>query len=249
MSTYIKNTTYKPLQIDTPQMIEVDRLMMEDYHIELIQMMENAGRCLAIVARDVFLDSDPQGKKVAILAGTGGNGGGALVCARRLFNWGADVEVFVTDEESKMTPIPLHQRKILQRMNVPISSGEELPSSDKEYDLIIDGIIGYSVKGDPYGIPGKMINWTNNRPEKVLSLDTPSGLDLTTGIIHTPTVIADATLTLAMPKQGLFYEDSKRIIGELYLGDISVPPQLYEEPTLDLKAENIFRYSDIIKIY
>ena len=33
--------------LTTEQIIEVDRLMIDDYGIELIQMMENAGRSLA----------------------------------------------------------------------------------------------------------------------------------------------------------------------------------------------------------
>ncbi len=132
------------LIIDTPQMIEVDRLMMEEYHIELIQMMENAGRCLAIVARDVFLNNDPQNKNICILAGTGGNGGGALVCARRLYNWGANVSVVLTEVDEKMTKIPRHQLDILRRMGVRIKIAE---INDFNYDLIVDGIIGYSVKG------------------------------------------------------------------------------------------------------
>src|SRR5258708_26935633 len=77
--------------VTTEQMIEVDRAMMEDVHIELIQMMENAGRHLAHLARMRFFDGNPRGKHVVVLAGTGGNGGGALVCARRLYNWGAPV--------------------------------------------------------------------------------------------------------------------------------------------------------------
>ena len=63
------------------QMIEVDRAMSEDFHIGLMQMMENAGRNLAHLARIRFLDGNPMGKAIVILAGTGGNGGGALVCA------------------------------------------------------------------------------------------------------------------------------------------------------------------------
>jgi len=153
MTNYIKQITENFIEIDTPQMIEVDRLMVEEYQIELIQMMENAGRCLAILARDHFLNGDPQDKKVAILAGTGGNGGGALVSARRLHNWGAQVEIFMTHQEGKMTPIPKHQRNILNRMGISIQLGTELPKQ-KNYDLIIDGIIGYSVKGNPYGVPG-----------------------------------------------------------------------------------------------
>lgn len=247
MSEYIHEHTGYVI-IDTPQMIEVDRLMIETYHIDLIQMMENAGRCLAIVAREVFLSGDPQGKKIAVLAGTGGNGGGALVCARRLHNWGAQVEVFMTKGLEKMTPIPGHQRRILEGMGIAVHSGEELPVNS-DYDLLIDGIIGYSVKGNPRGLAGEMITWVNNQATQVLSLDTPSGLDLTSGTVHTPTVTADATLTLAMPKKGLFYEDAKAVIGHLYLGDISVPPQLYSEPSLSLPAENPFRFSDVVRIY
>ena len=41
--------------ITTDQMREVDRLMVEVYGIELIQMMENAGRHLASLARQLFL--------------------------------------------------------------------------------------------------------------------------------------------------------------------------------------------------
>lgn len=49
--------------LTTGQMREVDRAMIEDFKIELIQMMENAGRNLAHLARSRFLDGNPQGKK------------------------------------------------------------------------------------------------------------------------------------------------------------------------------------------
>ena len=58
--------------ISTQQMVEVDRAMVEDYEIELIQMMENAGRNLAHLARKRFLDGFPTGKRVVVLAGSGG---------------------------------------------------------------------------------------------------------------------------------------------------------------------------------
>jgi len=78
--------------LTTDQMREVDRSMIEDYHIELTQMMENAGRNLAHLARTLFLEGDPRGRTVVVLAGSGGNGGGfglrptvaqlGLTCAR-----------------------------------------------------------------------------------------------------------------------------------------------------------------------
>ena len=110
--------TYPLYQTDIPyitteQMREVDRAMIEDYGIDLIQMMENAGRNLAHLARDRFLGGNPTGKKIVVLAGKGGNGGGALVCARRLHNYGADVRVFVIADKADFTPIPQHQFDIL----------------------------------------------------------------------------------------------------------------------------------------
>ena len=68
--------------LTTEQMSEVDRAMMEDYRIELVQMMENAGRNLAHLARVRFFSGDPRGTNVVVLAGSGGNGGGALRRAR-----------------------------------------------------------------------------------------------------------------------------------------------------------------------
>ena len=70
------------------QMVEVDRSMIEDFGIELLQMMENAGRHLAHLTRDRFLGGDARDKAVTVLAGTGGNGGGALVAARRGYRIG-----------------------------------------------------------------------------------------------------------------------------------------------------------------
>ncbi len=248
MSTYIKNSHTDFPKIDTPQMIEVDRLMMHEYHIELIQMMENAGRCLAILAKERFFDGDVEGKNMVVLAGTGGNGGGALVAARRLHGWGAKVQVFTTAEEEKFTPIPLHQYRILRRMGVPISLADALPETEN-IDAVLDGVIGYSLNGNPHGFAAAMIHWANSQKVPLVALDTPSGLGLTTGNLYDPIIKADATLTLAMPKKGLFASEAKKVVGELYIGDISVPQELYEEKSLGLEPTNIFRYSDIVRLY
>jgi NAD(P)H-hydrate epimerase len=234
--------------LTTVQMIEVDRLMMEEYHIELLQMMENAGRCLAILAVSRFLKKKLKKKQVIVLAGTGGNGGGAMVCARRLHSWGAKVSVYLTAGEEKMAPATLHQLNILKRMGVKIKSGEELSGATPAH-LVIDGIIGYSIKGDPRGLARTMIEWANGQEAPILSLDTPSGLDLTTGAVRQPTIRAAATLTLALPKQGLFTEGAVEMRGELYLSDISVPPELYAEPSLGLKVKrSLFAKGDVVKI-
>lgn len=89
----------------------------------------------------------------------------------------------------------------------------------------MDALVGYSLRGDPHGRTAELIEWANAQPAPVVSLDTPSGLDVTTGRLGDPCVRAAATLTLAMLKRGLL---DSAVVGELYLGDISVPPWLYE---------------------
>ncbi len=77
------------------QMREVDRLMIEEYGIRLLQMMENAGLNLADLVRR-YLGRPLSGRGVAVLAGRGNNGGGGLTAARRLSAWGADVQVVLS---------------------------------------------------------------------------------------------------------------------------------------------------------
>jgi NAD(P)H-hydrate epimerase len=237
--------------LTTAQMREVDRAMIEDYGIKLIQMMENAGRNLARLARARFLDGDPRGKEVVVLAGTGGNGGGALVCARHLHNQGADVRVITTKADEAFDPVPAHQLAILRRMAVPIAvaemgTGGERPG--KAPALIIDGIIGYSLRGAPRGTAADLIRWANQEETPLLALDVPSGVDTTTGTVYEPAIGATATMTLALPKEGLRAEGVAALVGELYLADISVPPALYAGPGLGLTVAPIFAKGEIVRL-
>jgi len=209
----------------------VDQAMVEDLHIELIVMMQNAGRRLAEQAITRFAPSS-----VTVLAGPGGNGGGGLVAARHLANRGSEVQV-VFSKPDRLTPVPAHQADILARMGVTIASR---PSTA---DLVIDALIGYSLRGDPAGTAAQLITWANGQVAPVLALDTPSGLDLTTGTAGSPTVGATATLTLALPKAGLLDAPSA---GELYLADISVPPLLYQR--MGIAVSPLFRQSSLLQI-
>ena len=233
--------------LTTAQMREVDRAMMEDFKIGLIQMMENAGRNLAHLARSRFFDGDPQGRKVAVLAGAGGNGGGSLVCARWLHNNGAQVTVFITRPDQEFTPVPAHQLEILRRMQVNVYQANDLDAAETP-DLVIDGVIGYSLQGAPRDAAADMIRWANSQSAPVLALDAPSGVDTTTGAVFDPAIKATATMTLALPKEGLRAPGVAAQVGELYLADIGVPPSLYTGPTLGLKVGNIFAQSEIIRL-
>lgn len=234
--------------LSTAQMVAVDRLMIETYQIELLQMMENAGRCLAELARQRFLRGDPRRKHVTVLAGSGGNGGGALVCARRLHNYGANVRIVLSRAAGQFTSAAARQLQILQNMGLPLES--TVPSQEPAApDLVVDGLIGYSLRGAPRGAAADLIRWANALPAPVLALDVPSGLDSTNGQVSDPTMRAAATMTLALPKAGLRPSQARLVVGELYLADISVPPELYSHPGLDLQVGPLFAGSDILRLW
>ena len=234
--------------LTTEQMVEVDRLMIEDLGVELIQMMENAGRNLALLARERFLGGDPTGKTVVVLAGSGGNGGGALVCARRLVGWGATVEVILSRSDDAFGSVPGHQLSILRKMDVWCHNAGEIDTSSS-VDVVVDGLIGYSLQGSPRGTAVDLIRWANQQDSPVLSLDVPSGVDAGSGEIFDPAIRAAATLTLALPKAGLRTTDAEHLVGELYLADIGVPPSLYASPSLALPTVGpLFATGEIVRL-
>lgn len=233
--------------LTTDQMREVDRLMIDDYRITLFQMMENAGRALARLARSRFLGGDAKGKRALVLVGSGGNGGGGMACARNLHNWGAIVRLFTPYESSELGEAPRHQMDILDSLGVPVtlfSGAGDLPDAD----LVIDALIGYSLDGPPRGAIASLIRAANDAGAPRLALDTPSGIDLTTGEVHDPAIRADATLTLALPKQGLRSEAAAPFVGELWLADIGVPPELYAKLSIGLRVRSPFSKDDIVRI-
>lgn len=94
--------------ISVAQMREVDWMMIEDYGIELLQMMENAGRSLAAFVRAQLADT-VAGRRIVALVGPGNNGGGGLVAARHLANAGASVIVALAGAAPLRNETPEHQ--------------------------------------------------------------------------------------------------------------------------------------------
>jgi len=227
--------------VTAAQMAEVDRLMVERYGILLIQMMENAGRQLAEQARRM-LGGRLAGPTIVVLCGSGNNGGGGMVATRHLHNRGAIVFPKVAADPAGLTGIPAHQWRILETLGVDRKTDPDLSRAD----LIIDALVGYGLSGDPRGAAAEWIERANSSGRPILALDTPSGLDSTTGHPGSPCVRATATLTLALPKAGLLAPEARPYVGDLYLADIGVPPELYQR--LGIEVDRWFEIDSIVPV-
>lgn len=205
------------------EMAELDRSAIEDFGVDDLILMENAGLAVANVARRL-LCGEAAGKKITVLVGKGNNGGDGLVAARHLQNWGARVSLVLAGDRADLRDLPAKQLKIAERVGArPTGPGSGLGGAQ----LLIDALLGYNLKGDPKEPLAGIIRRANASKTRILAVDIPSGLDATTGLVGDPCIIADTTVTLGLPKVGFLNPRAKRCVGRLYLADISFPALLY----------------------
>jgi|TARA_Y100000310_G_scaffold100319_1_gene98183 NAD(P)H-hydrate epimerase len=213
----LSTTTYTATEV-----AELDRYTVEDLGIDLKQLMEIAGMRSAEIAVEM-LPKDEIGI-VAVLAGPGGNGGDALVCAKWLKLWGHEPYILLSHEREKLKPVTTHQLAIWEHFGSAVV--EELHT---EVDLIVDGLLGYSLSGDPRGHAAELIDWANDTNKPILALDIPSGMDATTGEIRQPCIKAKKTAVYGVLKEGLMIDGASEYTGDIHLIDIGFPREFPPE--------------------
>jgi len=229
------------------QMRTIDEYAEKHFGVELLQLMENAGRNVASLARDML--GGAKGREILILAGKGHNGGDGLVAARFLQNWGAKPTVIIAGHPDELKQLTKEQNGILRSMFVNTLYPTNVMQFEpvfKHTDLIIDGLLGYNISSDPQGMYANLIQLANNSGKKILAIDLPSGLDPDTGRPYNPCIRAKATLCLTLPKKGCLEKNAKQFTGDIYVADLGVPNEVYQ--LMSLPVGPIFERKDIVKI-
>ena len=224
------------------EMAEFDRSAIEEFGIDELVLMENAGLAVANVARRL-LGGDVTGKRDGVLVGKGNNGGDGLVAARHLQNWGAQVRPVLAGERADLKALPAKQLEIVEKMGaLPVGPEAGL----REAHLVVDALLGYNLKGNPTEPLAELIRSANASKAKILAVDIPSGLDATTGDPGEPCIIADTTVTLGLPKAGFLGPRARKHVGRLYLADISFPTLLYARYT---QKADLFGRDSLVTIW
>lgn len=196
---------------DAAEAAAADRSAREDHGMPAPVLMENAGRAAALVLQRTFPDGP-----VVVLAGSGNNGGDAVVVARTLHAWGRDVTL-ITAGSRAPDPALFH--------------GAELHSADDADSLqraavIVDGMLGTGSTGAPRGEIATWVKRVCDVARPVLALDLPSGVDASSGAVPGIAVLAAVTVSFGWPKLGLMLHPARRQCGRLVAVDIGFPPAL-----------------------
>ena len=190
--------------VDAHAMREVDRVAVEAFGVDILQMMENAGRALSKHA--LFLRGTASGP-VVIVAGGGNNGGGGLCCARHLHNRDIPIQVILDRPPSALHALAQHQWYTLEKAGYTPISPEKGATVLNKAAVIVDALIGYGLQGPPRQPAATLITQMNQSGRPILSLDVPSVLRTDVAVPEHSWVHAQRVLTLALPKPALRYVD------------------------------------------
>jgi len=191
-----------------------------EYGLGVKQLMENAGRGVAEFVTSRYGLS----RRVCVVCGGGNNGGDGLVAARYL-SASCRVEVILlTSPEGIRTEEARQNWEALDGTRAEVHVAGEtstllgLSTAIAEADVVVVAIFGTGVKGgsvnEPYATAISLVN--GSKAVKV-AVDLPSGIDPATGAASRPTVRADVTLALHLPKVGLRGREE-------YTGEVVVVP-------------------------
>ena len=190
-------------------------------------LMENAGAGTAKITKE---HHKVDGKKIVIIAGTGNNGGDGFVAARHLLNLGASVCVILLGQPDDIrTPEAKANWGILSSLDVGIkvvaaknpSELEQVKSEIKSSYIIIDAILGTGIKGPIREPIPTAIQLMNESGKPIIAIDTPTGLDPSTGEVKGDVIKAELTVTFHRMKKGLI--DMEEYTGKIYVCDIGIP--------------------------
>lgn len=219
--------------VTAEEMKALDTAAIEEYGIPGLVLMENAGRQVVEVIRQVL--GEVRDKVITIFIGKGNNGGDGLVIARHLLNMGAEVKVLALANVEEITGDAAVNLEIWRKMGQKIYSLHHGDGINivrlvlMNTDLIVDAIYGTGFRGKIGEKVGRIIEVLNGSGKPIVAVDIPSGLEADTGRVNGPCIQATHTVTFGLPKLGLILEPGADYAGQLHIADISIPTVLVDK--------------------
>ncbi len=215
----------------------LDAYIAERQKISVRTLMRNAGKFIAeTVAKDA-----PKGSRFLIFCGSGNNGGDGYAAAVILHEMGYKAYCIDVMESGPVGDAALYfYRQYRKTVGYPLTSydlsEEKLMEHARGSYAIVEAIYGSGFHGEITGNAKNAVRFMNRvSGVKKYAVDIPAGVNGSNGNIAKEVFFADVTLSLGIPKRGLFLYP-----GCLYVGEVVGSPIGMDIP----RAERHFSLTD-----
>ena len=171
-------------------------------------LMQRAAAGLAAAVVDLL--GGAYGRRVVLLVGPGDNGGDARWAGARLAGRGAHVEALLLAQR-------VHEGGLVALRAAGGRATRDLDDLAPAADLVVDGIVG--IGGRPGLRPDAVAALARFADVPVVAVDVPSGVDVDTGRVDGPHVVADLTVTFGTHKVAHLVDPASIASGALHLVD------------------------------
>jgi NAD(P)H-hydrate epimerase len=214
------------------QVRALDRAAIESAGIPGYTLMSRAGESCWSCLRDSW----PAARSIAVLCGTGNNGGDGFVVGRLALAAGWQVAVLQLGAADRVRGDAQLAREAF------IAAGGTVapftPAALDAADVIVDALLGTGLRQPPQGEWRAAIEAINQARAPVLAVDIPSGLQADTGAVAGVAVRAACTVTFIGRKAGLYTGQGPDYAGTVIFADLEVPRTVYQQvaPMAELQA-------------
>jgi ADP-dependent NAD(P)H-hydrate dehydratase / NAD(P)H-hydrate epimerase len=222
---------------DAEAMRAIDRWAIDERGVPSLDLMERAGAGVARAVEELAPDGP-----VTVVCGKGNNGGDGLVAARLLRQAGRTVTVLTVtspeelpgDARENLLRLPGDPPVRLQagdggfngesgRSGAVVRSASEAMGRLARPTAVVDALLGTGFAGEPHGAVAEAIDAIEAAGAPVVSVDVPSGVDASTGVVSGKAVPATVTVTFHAAKPGLWIHPGKARAGRVETIDIGIP--------------------------
>ncbi|MCP3951679.1 MAG: NAD(P)H-hydrate dehydratase [Desulfobacterales bacterium] len=213
--------------VTAAEMQQMDGETIRSFGIPGRVLMENAGRGVTRVLFDKF--PAVAGQRLAILAGSGNNGGDGFVVARYAAQQDVAVVVYLLAGADRVTGDARANLDLLAPLEIPVveipdgASLADRKTAMAHHGIWVDAVFGTGLNADIQGHYQAAIDLVNSFNRPVLAVDIPSGINADTGQICGTCIRATTTVTFAFPKIGHAVLPGKHYTGSLEVIDIGIP--------------------------
>lgn len=197
-----------------------------------VALMRAAGERIAAIGR-----RNAGSGRIVAFAGPGNNGGDAFAALARLKGFEREIYAEAAPRTSPARADAEHEARVSGVRVLPFPSSQaDAAAALQGCTLAIAGIVGTGARLPLSGRYAAAIDALNAGGVPVLAIDVPPGVDADTGAVVEPALRATATVTLGALKLGLLLSPGREYAGELWLGDIGMPPETIDAQQSGIEA-------------